>query len=158
MGAISENDANAGRDPTPPARSKPTVLLVDDNLTILTMLTFGLQDEFTAVTATDGVKGLHAFEEAQPQCVVVDVKMPNLDGFQFIRALRGDPATAQTPLVILTALHQDMGELAGLASGADRYLMKPVVPSELIPAIYAAIAVSDEQRRARLRALASDED
>ena len=158
MGATSENDAAASQDASPTARGKLTVLLVDDNLTILTMLTFGLQDEFNVVTATDGVKGLLAFEEAQPQCVVVDVKMPNLDGFQFIRALRGDPATAQTPLVILTALHQDMGELAGLASGADRYLMKPVVPSELIPAIYAAIAVSDEQRMARLHALANDEN
>lgn len=139
-------------------QGKATILLVDDNPAILTMLTFGLADEFTIFTATDGAAGLQAVEDAHPHCVVVDIKMPNLDGFQFIRALRGDPATLHIPLIILTALHQDMGELAGMASGADRYLTKPVVPSELIPAIYSAIAISDERRMARLRALANDED
>ncbi len=156
MDVTPDHGAPAENDSPPEAPPKKTILLVDDNVSILTMLTFGLQDEFNVVTATDGVSGLHAFEQSHPACIVVDVKMPNLDGFQFIRIIRGDPATAQTPLVILTALHQDMGEMAGMASGADRYLVKPIVPSELIPAIYEAIAISDEQRMARLRALAED--
>jgi DNA-binding response OmpR family regulator len=137
----------------PSAPSKLTVLLVDDNPELLAMLTDGLEDEFAVVTARDGVEGLEAFLRVRPACAVIDIKMPSIDGYQFVRALRGDPDTAGTPLIILTALDQDTSRLASLLCGADRFMTKPVVPSELIPAIYQAIATTAEDRERRYRAL-----
>jgi CheY-like chemotaxis protein len=87
---------------------------------------------------------------------VIDVMMPGIDGFQLAHALRGDPETAEIPLVILTALAQEENRLAGLLSGADRYLVKPVRIPDLIEAIQAAIATSRAERERTLRALAEE--
>jgi CheY-like chemotaxis protein len=133
--------------------SRPTVLLVDDNPELLAMLADGLADEFEIVTARDGAEGLEVFLGARPACAVIDIKMPNIDGYRLIRALRGDPETAETPLIILTALNQDTARLAGLLVGADRFMTKPVVPSELIPAIYQAIATTESDRQQRYQML-----
>lgn len=133
--------------------SRPTVLLVDDNPELLAMLADGLADEFEIVTARDGAEGLEVFLGARPACAVIDIKMPNIDGYRLIRALRGDPETAESPLIILTALNQDTARLAGLLVGADRFMTKPVVPSELIPAIYQAIATTESDRQQRYQML-----
>src|SRR3954453_18108833 len=86
-----------------------TVLIVDDNDELLRSLEFALSalGPFHIVTASDGAEGLARVYEARPQCVVIDVKMPGVDGLQMARALRGDPETASIPLVILSALIQD---------------------------------------------------
>ena len=80
------------------------------------------------VGVSDGISGLEQFYELRPQCVVIDIKMPGLDGYQLVRALRGDADSASTPLIILTALAQQKDQFAGLAAGADLYLIKPVTP------------------------------
>ena len=92
----------------------------------------------------------------RPDCVVIDVMMPGIDGFQLAHALRGDPETAEIPLVMLTALAQEENRLAGLLSGADRYLVKPVRIPDLIEAIQAAIATSRAEREHTLRELAEE--
>ena len=125
-----------------------TVLLVDDNPNLLKLLSMGLPDlgDFTIVTAEDGIEGLTKCMELHPDCMVIDVMMPGLNGYQLVRTLRGDPDTADIPLIILTAMVQDKNKYVGLASGADQYLCKPVLPSELSRAIVQAIRVSDEDR------------
>ncbi len=132
-----------------------TVLLIDDDQHLLPVLEIMVQTftNCTVVTAADGVAGLERVAEAIPDCIVVDVKMPHLDGHQFARALRGDPATADIPLIILTALVQDDERFAGMATGADVYLTKPVPPKELLAAIRRALATTAEQRMARLQSL-----
>lgn len=142
---------------TPPAEQY-TLLIVDDKIELLELLTDGLSPHFTIVTAQDGVEGLTKCFEARPDCAIIDVKMPGLDGFQLVRALRGDPATADIPLIILTALNQDKMRFTGLASGGDLFLTKPVMPSELIPAIYQAIALGQAERLRRWQELALDEE
>ncbi len=131
------------------------VLIVDDNPHLLSIITDSLLElgNFTVVTAADGAEGLARYYEERPDCVVIDVKMPNLNGYQLLKALRGDPDTAGTPLIALTAMAQDMDRLAGLASGADHYLIKPVKPQDLVAAIEHAITLSEADRRQRLRAL-----
>lgn len=93
-----------------------TVLIVDDNPLLLEFMQDVLQEmgDFNVVTASNGIEGLEQFYQARPDCAVIDVKMPGLTGYQLVRALRGDPETAQTPLVLLTALAQDSEQFAGL--------------------------------------------
>ena len=88
-----------------------------------------------------------------PTCLIVDVRMPGLNGYQFVRALRGDRETAETPIVILSALVQDREQLAGMLTGADAYLIKPVKIVDLVDAIDRAVHLSEEERTAYTRQL-----
>jgi two-component system alkaline phosphatase synthesis response regulator PhoP len=105
------------------------------------------------VTAQNGAIGLERFYDVRPQCVIIDVKMPELDGYQLVRVLRGDPETADTPLIILTAMAQDQNRLAGLVSGVDQYLIKPVTPRDLLAAIQKSLQATHDERLLRLRQL-----
>ena len=137
-----------------------TVLIVDDNPELLEFVTDTLRElgDYTVVTAGDGVEALHCFEAANPDCLVIDVRMPRLNGYQLVRALRGDPASASTPLIMLSALAQDRDQLAGLLAGADQYLLKPVDPLALVQAIERAIHLGAGERAARMLRLADEDD
>jgi len=126
-----------------------TVLVVDDSDDLRALVAESLRKlgGFTVVTAEDGVAGLERYFEVQPDCIVIDVKMPGLDGYQLIRALRGDPDSAATPLVILSAMAQDHDRFAGFFAGADEYLVKPVSPLELVQTIRRAIERTVADRR-----------
>src|SRR5690348_2779674 len=126
------------------------VLVIDDDPALLTAITRGLDliGGFDVLTATDGASGLEQFFTTRPDCVVVDIRMPGLNGYQFVRALRGDRETAETPIVLLSALVQDREQLAGLLTGADAYLIKPVKIVDLVNAIDRAVQLSAEERQA----------
>ncbi len=138
------------------AEHRSTVLVVDDNVQLLSFITDTLTElgNYRVVVADDGIKGLERCCELHPDCMLVDVKMPGLDGYQLVKALRGDPATADVPLIILSALAQETDQLVGMLAGADQYLLKPVDPLELVAAIERTIQVSAEERRRRQRELA----
>jgi CheY-like chemotaxis protein len=142
---------------TEPVRYK--VLLIDDNVSLLQALAFSLEElgNFDVVSAEDGATGLEKVIETQPHCVVIDVRMPGLDGYQLVQALRGDQETADIPLVMLTAMAQDRDRFTGLAVGADRYLTKPVKPQDLALAIRQAIETSAAERLRRYQQLAQEE-
>ncbi len=137
-----------------------TVLVVDDNPELLSVFINGLPlvGNFTVFTAEDGAQGLEACYTHHPDCVVIDIKMPEMDGQQLVRVLRGDPVTANIPLIILTALPQDHAEFASFASGTDVFVMKPLVPRELAQAIYLALTVDADERAKRLRLLVEEGD
>ncbi len=135
----------------PPA----TVLIVDDDPDLLQLLTDGLEllGNFTVVSATDGIQALERFYETRPDCMVIDVKMPGLNGYQLVRALRGDPDSAATPLIILSALAQDQQQFAGLALGADDYLVKLVDIQDVVAAVQRAVLIDPDERQRRMQAL-----
>jgi CheY-like chemotaxis protein len=137
-----------------------TILLVDDNKEILDLFSDALTrlGGYNVVCAADGHSGLTQACALRPDCIIIDILLPELDGYQLVRVLRGDPTTAEIPLVILTALTQEKDRFTGLASGADRYLVKPVSLPELVVAIREAIATSEEERATKLRSLAENED
>lgn len=143
------------------ARGKTfTVLVVDDDPELLQLLTDGLEllGDFRVIQATDGIQGLEQYFEAHPDCVIIDVVMPGLDGYQLVKALRGDPASAETPLIMLTALAQDKDEFLGLAAGADQYLVKPVKLRNLVDAVHRAVEITSVERQQHLLALAEKQD
>lgn len=143
-----------------PAAPTYTILIVEDNPQLREFLQDVLQElgEFTVFTAANGIEGLEQVYQVHPDCMIIDVKMPGLNGYQLVRTLRGDAETATTPLVLLTAMVQDKEQFAGLAAGADRYLRKPVDPVELIQAIYQTIQLSDEEREQRMQVLADGQN
>jgi DNA-binding response OmpR family regulator len=132
-----------------------TVLVVDDDPDLLQLLTDGLEllGNFTVVSAADGVQGLERFFEVRPDCMIIDVKMPGLDGYQLVRALRGDPESASTPLIILSALAQEQNQFAGLALGADDYLVKLVDIYDVVIAVQRAVQVGAAERQQRMQSL-----
>jgi CheY-like chemotaxis protein len=132
------------------------VLVIDDDRELIALIsdTLELLGEYDVQTAMDGVLGLEQVEAFSPDCIVVDIRMPQLDGFQFIRALRGDPTTEAIPVVILSALVQDHEVLSGLLSGADTYLFKPVRLDDLLDAVAKALHITDAQRLVRMQRLA----
>jgi two-component system alkaline phosphatase synthesis response regulator PhoP len=139
-------------------KSSYTVLIVDDDPNLIELLTDGLEllGHFEVISAEDGIQGLERYFEVRPDCMVIDVMMPGLDGYQLVKALRGDPDSADTPLVMLTAMAQDKNRFAGLASGADQYLIKPVTPRQLVEAVHQAIAIGEAERQERLLALVQE--
>jgi DNA-binding response OmpR family regulator len=111
------------------------VLAVDDDPIILRLLQLNLELEgFEVLTAGDGLTGLEAIRRERPQVVLLDVMMPNLDGFEVCRCVRADddPSVAATPIVILSARAQRADVEAGMAAGADAYVTKPFDPLELV--------------------------
>jgi DNA-binding response OmpR family regulator len=132
-----------------------TILLVDDDPDLLQALTDGLEllGNYTVVSATDGIQALEQFYETRPDCMIIDVKMPGLDGYQLVRALRGDAETAPTPLIILSALAQEQNQFAGLALGADEYLIKLASIYEVVAAVRRVLSISAAERQRQMQTL-----
>jgi DNA-binding response OmpR family regulator len=118
-----------------------TVLVADDDEDILQLVSFRLERaEYTVVTAADGQQALAAARQHQPDLAVLDVMMPGLNGYEVTRQLRADAATAQIPVILLTARVQEADVSRGFEAGADDYLRKPFSPQELRSRVQAILA------------------
>ena len=134
------------------------VLLVDDDRDLLPSMVALLQElsDFEVIAADNGADGLERVYTDRPDCIIVDVRMPQLNGYQLVQSLRGDPETENIPIVILSAMVQERDQWMGMAVGVDYYLLKPVEASELIATIQGAIARTEPERLARLQQLAEE--
>jgi len=128
------------------------VLVIDDNPTIVELIKYAvnLQGAYNVVVAYDGVQGLERVYADHPDCVIIDVKMPRMDGYQLVRCLRGDPRTVNTPLIILSAMTREEDQMIGLLSGVDEYLTKPFKPSALNAAIERVLRLTPAERQRRM--------
>ena len=133
------------------------VLVIDDNPTIVELIRHAvrMQGKYDVLVAYDGVEGLEVFAHEQPDCVIVDVKMPRMDGYQVVRAIRGDSAWAHTPLIILSAMNEEDDQLTGFFSGVDEYLAKPFKPSVLCATLERVMQITPEERERRIERLAN---
>lgn len=104
----------------------PTALVVDDSAVIRKVARRILETRnFTVSDAEDGEKALALCQEAMPDVILLDWNMPNMDGYAFLRALRGS-YEGQTPKVLFCTTENDVGAIArALHAGADEYIMKP---------------------------------
>jgi DNA-binding response OmpR family regulator len=109
-----------------------TILVVDDEPSVVRLVELNLTQEGHHVrTASDGEEALASIAQMRPDLVVMDVMMPNLDGFETLKRLKEDPATAEIPILMLTARAQDEDVFEGYGTGAQWYLTKPFDPVEL---------------------------
>ena len=100
----------------------------------------------------DGAAALAAIRAHRPDLVLTDVMMPNLDGFGLLRALRADPATRATPVIMLSARAGEEAKVEGLHAGADDYLVKPFSARELVARVETHLLLNQPPRRRRERA------
>ena len=118
----------------------PLVLVADDDPDILDLVRYRLERSGYAVaTATDGAEAVRLAGELSPALAVLAVMMPSLDGLEATRRLRGDPATAGIPVILLTAKAQDADVQEGFLAGADDYITKPFSPRELSARVQAVL-------------------
>jgi signal transduction histidine kinase len=118
----------------------PKVLVVDDNAENRALAHATLDDEgYAVVLASSGEEALRAFEREPPDCVLLDVRMPGMDGFEVCAAIRGLPGGAHVPIVFLTALRDVDTFDRALRVGGDDFLTKPVRPTELVVRVQAAL-------------------
>ena len=108
---------------------KPRILIVDDVNENIHALMNILRDKYAIVAATSGEKALAlAANEPPPDLILLDIKMPGLDGYEVLSKLKADPATADIPVIFVTALSESADEAKGLKMGAADYVTKPVNP------------------------------
>ncbi|MEO0080457.1 MAG: response regulator [candidate division WOR-3 bacterium] len=114
---------------------RPLILLADDEPDVVMVTRARLElNGFRVVTAQDGEEVLTLFRENPPDLLLLDLKMPRLDGYQVCRRLKANPATCHVPIIIFSASssRSEMLERLCLELGADDYLRKPFVSEELL--------------------------
>ncbi|HTK82900.1 MAG TPA: response regulator transcription factor [Bacteroidota bacterium] len=112
-----------------------TILIVDDEKDIVDLLKYNIQKEgYGVLTARNGKQALELAQQ-QPHLILLDVMMPELDGWQVVKKLKGSPKTGDIPIVFLTAKGSDVDEVLGLELGADDYIVKPVSIPKLLARI-----------------------
>ena len=110
-----------------------TVLIVDDEPDIRDLLAYNLTKEgFAVETAANGKEALAKLEQATVDLVVLDIMMPEMDGFETCRAIRANSKTSNLPVLFLTARAAEVDQIVSLELGADDYVQKPVSPRILI--------------------------
>ncbi len=117
----------------PPTDVRPTLLIVDDSPENLTVLGELLQDSYTVRAANSGARALElAALQPQPDLILLDIMMPDMDGFQVLARLRADALTQDLPVIFVTAMSADADEEHGLALGAADYITKPIRPAVVL--------------------------
>ena len=126
------------------------LLIVEDNTELLELLRLGLkQAGFSVSTAATGVEALKKARTLSPDLIVLDLVLPELDGFAVCEALRREDATAAIPIIMLTGLTSEFTRYAGMESGADEYVTKPASAGQLLPKIKYWLRQSQAKSRER---------
>ena len=122
-------------------KKKATVLLVDDEQDIIDFLKYNLEKhDYTVLTASNGEEGVKMAEKHTPDLILLDVMMPTMDGMEACSIIREELNLSSQPIIaFLTSRAEDYSQIAGLESGADDYITKPIRPRLLISRVEALL-------------------
>jgi len=134
--------------------SRPTILNVDDNEGCRYAVTRILElNNFSVKEAGSGADALRLARTEQPDLVLLDINLPDVNGFEVCRRLKAEPLTARIPVLHITASYMNPGDMArGLESGAENYLVEPVEPEVLIATINSILRARRSAESARAMA------
>jgi twitching motility two-component system response regulator PilH len=117
------------------------ILIIDDSPTELHLFQNMLEKNgFRTLVADSGEEGIRQARSQRPDCILMDVVMPGMNGFQATRKLTKDPGTASIPVIMITTKDQETDKIWGMRQGAVEYLVKPVAERELVEKIHAVVA------------------
>jgi two-component system alkaline phosphatase synthesis response regulator PhoP len=116
------------------------ILIIEDDKDIIELLKHYLEKEnFVLKDASDGFSGLEKVKSENFDLIILDIMLPEMDGLEVCKELRGDPQTASIPIIMLTAKSEETDRIVGLELGADDYVTKPFSPRELIARVKALL-------------------
>lgn len=117
-----------------------TILVVDDEPPIVELVKFNLQKEgYDVVVAYDGMTAIERAVEIKPNLIILDIMLPEVDGFEVCRTLSQNAHTKDIPIIMLTARGEEIDKVLGLEFGADDYITKPFSPRELMARVKARL-------------------
>lgn len=123
-----------------------SVLVVDDTVENIDILTGVLKDEYNVKAATNGNAALKIAEKTLPDIILLDVMMPEMNGYEVCSRLKENPITKKIPVIFVTAKDQEGDEVMGFSVGAVDYITKPISPSIVKARIKTHIALADQKR------------
>jgi signal transduction histidine kinase/CheY-like chemotaxis protein len=135
------------------------ILVVDDEPEVARIIAINLEyDGHQVRVAYNGQEALEEVARKEPDCILLDIMMPVMDGWEVLRALKRDPGWARIPVIVVTARHTDIDRIKGFSGGAIEYVTKPFDPESLKDYVAKALQprqreVEEETRRNRIRAL-----
>lgn len=119
---------------------KATVLIIEDEAKIRSLLTIYLEkNDYRVLTASNGIEGLEMLQQKHPDIIVLDILMPEMDGFDVCKTIRQSSKYKHIPIIYLSSLHAAETIIEGLDLGADDYVTKPFDPNELIARVTAIL-------------------
>lgn len=132
-------------EPLIPNAGRRMILIADDDAATVVLVSAILKhSNFDCEVANDGEQTLELTRKTKPHLVLLDVSMPKMDGFEALTALRNDPRTRDTPILMVTADHNEADLIKGFSLGADDYITKPFNSGELMARINRALKATEE--------------
>jgi DNA-binding response OmpR family regulator len=121
---------------------------VDDEPDIVELLAYNLRAEgYEVITGTDGIQALNLARSRLPDLILLDLMLPELDGFAVSEILHRLPSTADIPVILLTALKGEIARAVGLSTGACEYITKPFSPRDLVKRVNGTLRARDNATR-----------
>ena len=129
------------------------VLLIEDDPDIALSLKYNLEKagDFQVTSCRSGQQGLTELDEGRPDLILLDLMLPDMDGFALCREIRSHPATAHLPIIVITARVEERDKLLGLTVGADDYITKPFSVKEVVARMRALLRRVERQEPEVLR-------
>lgn len=125
----------------------PKILVIDDEKDIVELISYNLEKEgFSVLKAYDGETALQRVKAQKPDLIILDLMLPEISGLEVCKAVRNNPATANLPIIMLTAKAEEVDKIIGLEMGADDYITKPFSIKELIARVRAMLRRRDNNK------------
>ena len=130
------------------------ILVVDDDKAVVRLMRGYLEQAgYQVLVAYNGETAMHTLRRERPDLVLLDLMLPDRDGWDITRAVRSDPALRHTPIIMLTARVSDTDKIVGLELGADDYVTKPYNPREVVARVRARLRIQDGLQEASQKSI-----